>query len=112
MGRTEKSQGLAPPAKRKDVRAKQARHIVNKAVPAIISSNSRARRGAENSELIVDPKPVTEATLGSKEKDDETQYVKRKGQGKRKVKGGDEDAIARAGPEKSKKEKDIERRSL
>lgn len=93
MGRTEKSQGLAPPAIRKDMRAKQARNTINKVIPAILGSNARARRGADNSELIVDPGPV--ANLGdakSVEKHDggnEVAYVKRKGQGRRKAKGGD-----------------------
>ena len=99
MGRTEKSQGLAPPAIRKDIRAKQARHIVNKVVPAVLASNARARHGADGSELIVDPGPsFGEAGVGkeSKSKDgvrangsEEAGYVKRKGQGRRKAKGGD-----------------------
>ncbi|KAL1797752.1 hypothetical protein ACET3X_004358 [Alternaria dauci] len=94
MGRTEKSQGLAPPAVRKDVRAKQARHIVNKIVPAILTSNARARRGVDGSELIVNPGPT--GTVGQEnrsgdsarvEAGEETEYVKRKGQGRRKAKG-------------------------
>lgn len=107
MGRIEKSQGLAPPAKRKDVRAKQARHIVNRVVPAILASNARARRGAEGSELIPDPGPVAESDVTSKENaeaQDDVQYVKRKGQGRRKVKGGDE-VIVREGHEKKGKGK-------
>ncbi|KAJ4355477.1 uncharacterized protein N0V89_003493 [Didymosphaeria variabile] len=97
MGRTEKSQGLAPPAIRKDIRAKQARHIVNKVVPLILASNTRARKGANGSELIVDPGPVTtHSEKGTKEKDvtadDDTKYIKRKGQGRRKAKIISEDA--------------------
>lgn len=88
MGRTEKSQGLAPPAVRKDIRAKQAKHVINKAIPALLASNSRASKGVEGSELIADPsssianvqgKPVTEL-------DEDAAYVKRKGQGRRKNK--------------------------
>ncbi|KAF2743567.1 hypothetical protein M011DRAFT_374808, partial [Sporormia fimetaria CBS 119925] len=91
MGRTEKSQGLAPPAIRKDMRAKRARHFVNKVVPAVLASNARARKGAEGSELFVDPGPVGEDLLGQggeakEEGEDVAGYVKRKGQGRRKVK--------------------------
>ena len=94
MGRTEKSQGLAPPAVRKDIRAKQARHIVNKVVPAILASNARARRGADGSELISNPGPIGVVGHDSKNRDgareeagEETGYVKRKGQGRRKARG-------------------------
>jgi hypothetical protein len=100
MGRTEKSQGLAPPAVRKDMRAKQARAIVKKVVPALLASNARARKGAEGSELIVEPGAVGDSEKGregkekkerekDKNKNKEEVYVKRKGQGKRKAKGGD-----------------------
>ncbi|PSN66040.1 hypothetical protein BS50DRAFT_668650 [Corynespora cassiicola Philippines] len=92
MGRIEKSQGLAPPAVRKDIRAKQARHIINKVIPSLLASNARARKGAEGSELVVDPGPINSSTTatGSATKateDDEAQYIKRKGQGRRKLKG-------------------------
>lgn len=91
MGRTEKSQGLAPPAIRKDIRAKQARHIINKVVPAILASNARAKRGTENSELIADPSPGLSSTLHTKDAGGEdVAHVKRKGQGRRKAKGGQE----------------------
>ena len=100
MGRTEKSQGLAPPAIRKDIRAKQARHIINKVVPAILTSNARARRGVDGSELIANPGPVGAAGREGQSKDgarahgdggegETTEYVKRKGQGRRKVKGNE-----------------------
>jgi len=98
MGRTEKSQGLAPPAVRKDIRAKQARHVVTKVVPTILASNVRARRGADGSELI--PNPGPNGTVGQDSKSrvgarveggEDTGYVKRKGQGRRKVKGGKDD---------------------
>ncbi|OCL06389.1 hypothetical protein AOQ84DRAFT_247909, partial [Glonium stellatum] len=55
MGRTEPTIGLAPQAYRKDVRAKQARVIINKTIPALLASNARARRGVESASLIVDP---------------------------------------------------------
>ncbi|KAF2734508.1 hypothetical protein EJ04DRAFT_493452 [Polyplosphaeria fusca] len=89
MGRATQSQGLAPPVVRKGIRAKQARHIVNKVVPAILASNARARRGAEGSELIIDPGPVTHASVGQDgaREPAEVAYVKRKGQGRRKAKG-------------------------
>ena len=105
MGRTERSQGLAPPGIRKDARAKQARHIVQKVIPAILASNARARRGAEGSELIADPVATGSADSVAREKSSggigdgaskqETIYVTRKGQGRRKMKnlsvGMDED---------------------
>lgn len=87
MGRTEKSQGLAPPAVRKDMRAKQARQIINTQVVKILASNSRARKGAEGSELISEPGPVTYGE-NKKESEGSETYIKRKGQGRRKVKDG------------------------
>ncbi|KAF2251797.1 hypothetical protein BU26DRAFT_244622 [Trematosphaeria pertusa] len=113
MGRIAKSQGLAPPAIRKDMRAKQARHIVNKVIPSILASNPRARKGAEESELILDPGPVSNAVEASGKEDtstggDDVAYIKRKGQGRRKAKGGkaeDEEVIVRTGHEKGKGKK-------
>ncbi|KAJ4990129.1 hypothetical protein SVAN01_04410 [Stagonosporopsis vannaccii] len=91
MGRTEKSQGLAPPAVRKDIRAKQARHVVNKVVPAILASSARARRGVDDSELIADPGLVSSKQASKVDAGGEVvAYVKRKGQGRRKAKGGQE----------------------
>ena len=93
MGRTEKSQGLAPPAIRKDVRAKQARHITNKVVPAVLASSTRARKGADGSELIANPGPglATTAKEDGDEGGDDAKYIKRKGQGRRKAKSAPED---------------------
>lgn len=93
MGRTEKSQGLAPPAIRKDLRAKQARHITNKVVPAVLASNSRARKGADGSEVIANPGPglVTTGKEADDEGGDDAKYIKRKGQGRRKAKITSED---------------------
>ncbi|ORY15307.1 hypothetical protein BCR34DRAFT_559013 [Clohesyomyces aquaticus] len=111
MGRAEQSQGLAPPSIRKDIRAKQARNIVNKVIPAILASNPRAKKGTEGSELIVDPPPngSSPAGIGSgaetskgklEEQAEEPVYIKRKGQGKRRVKGGEDDVVMREGYEK------------
>ncbi|PVH99156.1 hypothetical protein DM02DRAFT_643180 [Periconia macrospinosa] len=101
MGRTHQSQGLAPPSVRKEQRAKLARHIVNKTVPAILASNTRARRGAEGSELVVvrfsdgdissvvpNSESSVPATKGgaTPNRIPEPQYIKRKGQGRRKAK--------------------------
>ena len=55
MGRTQPSLGLAPPAQRKDARAKAAKMTINKTIPAILASSTRARKGVEGSTLIVDP---------------------------------------------------------
>ena len=104
MGRTEKSQGLAPPAIRKDIRAKQARHIINKVVPTILASNARARRGADSSESIADPGPASSflaAKTDSKDGGDDVAYVKRKGQGRRKAKGDETEGEPK--PVRSKK---------
>jgi len=106
MGRTEKSQGLAPPAVRKDIRAKQARHIINKVVPSIIASNARARRGTDDSELMIDPGPASSQYV--KKVDDggeDAAYVKRKGQGRRKAKGRQEADDTEPAPPKSRSKK-------
>ncbi|KAF2681746.1 hypothetical protein K458DRAFT_479285 [Lentithecium fluviatile CBS 122367] len=112
MGRTDKSQGLAPRSIRKDLRAKQARHIVNKVIPAILASNARARIGADGSELIIDPRSSTAISKenGNEAVDGEdARYVKRKGQGRRKAKGAGfddgEEVIVKAGHEKDRKSK-------
>ena len=123
MGRTETSKGLAPPAIRKDMRAKQARHIINKVIPALLASNGRARRGAESSELIVNPGPVAgHDTIGSKENAPETEdaaHRKRKGQGRRRKAHSaaveDDESSRRNGRKRSSKlgrpEKDASSRS-
>lgn len=105
MGRTEKSQGLAPPAIRKDIRAKQARHIINKVVPSVLASNTKARIGADSSELIADPGPASSKDI-KKPADggEDASYVKRKGQGRRKAKDGpdtyNKDAVLSTGKAK------------
>jgi uncharacterized protein (TIGR02452 family) len=88
MGRTERSLGLAPPAVRKDIRAKQAKHMINKVIPALLTSHARANRGVESSELIADPTSSTTPTSHNlqKEPQDDAAYIKRKGQGRRKAK--------------------------
>ncbi|OAL46549.1 hypothetical protein IQ07DRAFT_517425 [Pyrenochaeta sp. DS3sAY3a] len=117
MGRTSKSQGLAPPAIRKDMRAKQARHIVNKVIPGILAANARARRGAEGSEVFGEPGPVVSGEHGrggsgrggAEEKDVRggDEYVKRKGQGRRKAKGlGSEENGSVSGPGSGSLEQD------
>ncbi|KAI1329531.1 hypothetical protein F5Y16DRAFT_88356 [Xylariaceae sp. FL0255] len=55
MGRTEPSIGRPPPAFRRDARAKRARATINKVVPSLLTAHPRARRGIEQSELIIDP---------------------------------------------------------
>ncbi|KAF2439254.1 hypothetical protein P171DRAFT_477020 [Karstenula rhodostoma CBS 690.94] len=123
MGRTGKSQGLAPPAIRKDMRAKQARHIVNKVIPGILASNARARRGAEGSELIVDPghgyaqgeETKQETSKAGKQKDSsEPKYLKRKGQGRRKAQNDalSNDSSPRAPPAAKKPQHYLERAPL
>ncbi|QDS77187.1 hypothetical protein FKW77_002400 [Venturia effusa] len=66
MGRTEPSRlPLAPQAHRKDQRAKHARLTINKTIPALLKTNYRARQGALEAELIVDPPAVQAATKHS-----------------------------------------------
>jgi uncharacterized protein (TIGR02452 family) len=110
MGRIQQSQGLAPPSVRKEKRAKHARQIINKTIPAILASNTRARKGAEGSELIADPGPVSSsAESASKAKEDghdDAKYIKRKGQGRRKAKGvmiEDEEPVEKTGRERDEK---------
>ncbi|KAK5989416.1 hypothetical protein PT974_10935 [Cladobotryum mycophilum] len=43
----------------RDERAKAAKAFLNKRLPAILKSNTRARKGVEHAELIVDPPPVS-----------------------------------------------------
>ncbi|KAH6642191.1 hypothetical protein C7974DRAFT_385015 [Boeremia exigua] len=106
MGRTEKSQGLAPPAIRKDIRAKQARHIINKVVPAILASNPKARRGADTSELVSDPGPASSKQIQKlDEGGEDAAYVKRKGQGRRKAKGGQDIDEEHSTPSRGKSKK-------
>jgi uncharacterized protein (TIGR02452 family) len=106
MGRTEKSQGLAPPAVRKDIRAKQAKQVINKTIPALLASISRAAKGVESSELIADPAPSTAVARGKPdaENQDDAAYIKRKGQGRRKAKNEVvSDSTALASKSKSKR---------
>jgi hypothetical protein len=75
---------MAPPAHRKDVRAKLAKGIINKSIPEIISRNARAAAGVRESRLYVDPPPTLQqgATgINSHE------HVKKEGKGKSKTKG-------------------------
>ncbi|KAI1814398.1 hypothetical protein GGS20DRAFT_548887 [Poronia punctata] len=55
MGRTEPTIVKPPAAFRRDARAKRARATINKVIPGILTTHPRARRGVENSELIIDP---------------------------------------------------------
>lgn len=112
MGRTEKSQGLAPPAIRKDIRAKQARHVINKVIPAILAANTRAKRGVDDSELIVDPGPASNKQVPKvDEGGEDVAYVKRKGQGRRKAKGGQEVYDEEPIPHRGKTKKSGRRRN-
>jgi len=112
MGRTEKSQGLAPPAIRKDVRAKQARHVINKVIPAILAANTRAKRGVDDSELIVDPGPASNKQVPKvDEGGEDVAYVKRKGQGRRKAKGEQEAYDEEPIPHRGKAKKSGRRRN-
>lgn len=66
MGRTEPSRlPLAPQSHRKDQRAKHARLTINKIIPALLKTNSRARQGILKAELIVDPPAARPATSTS-----------------------------------------------
>ncbi|EEP77324.1 predicted protein [Uncinocarpus reesii 1704] len=57
MGRLKPSVVLQPQAFRKDLRAKQAKAVINKSIPALLASDARARKGVAGAELIADPPP-------------------------------------------------------
>ena len=49
----------------KDQRAKHAKETVNKIIPAILVSDSKARQGVQTAELIIDPPPAQEKKISS-----------------------------------------------
>ncbi|KAJ9637840.1 hypothetical protein H2199_007335 [Coniosporium tulheliwenetii] len=55
MGRTEPTINIQPQAWRKEARAKAAKATASRTIPALLSSDRRARRGVDAAELIVDP---------------------------------------------------------
>lgn len=63
MGRQKPSKGLAPPALRKDARAKKAKLTMSKDIPALLKSDSRAKAGVERSELITDGIPTYDTRM-------------------------------------------------
>ncbi|KAJ9501832.1 hypothetical protein H2202_002794 [Exophiala xenobiotica] len=85
MGRTQPSLGLAPPAQRKDARAKAARLTAHKTIPALLASSSRARKGVEGSTLIVDS-PFSDSGVTSKKESRKTSRNSGDDQGNNKVK--------------------------
>ncbi|KAK2836866.1 hypothetical protein FQN49_006642 [Arthroderma sp. PD_2] len=58
MGRTNPSLGQQPQAHRKKARAKYAKTTINKTIPAMLISDTRARNGVENATLVADPPPA------------------------------------------------------
>ncbi|KAI0467661.1 hypothetical protein F4859DRAFT_493211 [Xylaria cf. heliscus] len=68
MGRTEPTIVKPPAAFRRDARAKRARATLNKVIPAMLSAHPRARRGIEQSELILEP-PALSPSSNRKKKD-------------------------------------------
>ncbi|KAI1936035.1 hypothetical protein LOZ66_004953 [Ophidiomyces ophidiicola] len=73
MGRYKPTLVFQPQAFRKDARAKQAKAIINKSIPALLVSDARARRGIESAELISDP-PPNEGGAGSQSPSETTQF--------------------------------------
>ncbi|KAJ3570110.1 hypothetical protein NPX13_g5840 [Xylaria arbuscula] len=69
MGRTEPTVVKPPAAFRRDARAKRARTVINKVIPALLSAHPRARRGIERSELIVDPPRLSQVKAGQQQGD-------------------------------------------
>jgi len=49
----------------KDQRAKHAKETINKIIPAILVSDSKARRGVQSAELIIDPPPAQKKKASS-----------------------------------------------
>ncbi|PSS05246.1 hypothetical protein BD289DRAFT_419848 [Coniella lustricola] len=65
MGRTEPTVVRAPPAFRRDARAKKAKATINKLIPSLLSAHPRAKRGIQASELIVRPYGEPSATASA-----------------------------------------------
>ena len=57
MGREVPSVGQPPAAFKKNVRAKKAKVTINKVIPALLTTHTRAKRGIDAAELIVQPPP-------------------------------------------------------
>ncbi|KAI5459354.1 hypothetical protein BGZ63DRAFT_360602 [Mariannaea sp. PMI_226] len=63
MGRTEPSVGQPPALFRREARAKKAKATINQLIPTLLSTHPRARKGIDQTELILQPQPVhTEET--------------------------------------------------
>lgn len=75
MGRTRPSVVQPPQGHRKDARAKQAKATINKTIPALLKSDSRARKGVEDAELIADPPQNTLPVHEGKKVDQETNEI-------------------------------------
>ncbi|EON69980.1 hypothetical protein W97_09245 [Coniosporium apollinis CBS 100218] len=65
MGRTEPVINLKPQAYRKDARAKAAKATASKTIPALLTSDRRARAGVDAAELIVNPPAASPSTSSS-----------------------------------------------
>ncbi|KAF2808957.1 uncharacterized protein BDZ99DRAFT_42881 [Mytilinidion resinicola] len=87
MGRAEPSAGIAPQAHRKNVRAKLAKAIINKTIPAITSKNARAAKGVNESTLVIDPPAAGQRDGSGRTKDTRAgDFEDLKGKGKSKIK--------------------------
>jgi uncharacterized protein (TIGR02452 family) len=71
MGRTEPSVGQAPASFRREARAKRAKTTINQLIPSLLPTHPRARKGIEQTELIVEPQPL-QSTDTSPASDDDT----------------------------------------
>ncbi|KAH7047473.1 hypothetical protein B0J12DRAFT_123679 [Macrophomina phaseolina] len=92
MGRTEPTVVVPPQSFRRDARAKKARATINQAIPALLNSSPRARRGIDAAELIVDPPAPDSLPQLDTPKSDAKPRAKSQSKAKRKSRARDEDS--------------------
>lgn len=97
MGRVEPSIGRPPATIRKQQRAKRAKETSSKVIPALLGSNTRARDGVTNAELIVDPPAFIQGNLEARARANTTSHGK-KSKGTRRKNNQDDDPIVASGP--------------
>lgn len=69
MGRAEPSVGKPPASFHRDARAKRAKATINQLIPSLLSTHPRARKGIEETELILEPQLVHKDEKGPSSND-------------------------------------------